>query len=492
MVSSKLFTVAVTASSLWAVDAGKCRPHTSFLTLTSGASTTTSSSSRYFISPDDGTNASYSTDYSTSTDSVEGISFGMSDSSATTLDQTTTSGSSISEPTATIHSTVSSNTDVIEVSSVSSSFATEILVETTTFSDPTTTIDTITIPTDASTSIDTSLSTGITVLTGTTDITMSTGSDAPYETIVSTKSTTSIEQTTTTDVVISAQLTSVEITDTIETPATTEITTADVTITEFTTVSVLKSASTTESLWTSTTAVSCPVYSNAVDDSSFEGENNAPNRWESMGQFAGTVVTYQKQSSTSQEVPRAHSGDQFVLLGTDVGTDMRRVVSLDNKKYQIWITYAAISDPDQDWSFNFVVATSSGHATRQTINVLRGSPFVYKQESTIFQGRKDDSISVLARPLADLKPRLVAIDDIYVAEYVPSCVTPTAKTELCGGIQGNPSNAGQPYRTEFLLERDAERYSMTDLVGNAPVLIARRPDIARTPRQLQTETSRSK
>ncbi|KAG8353609.1 hypothetical protein FVEN_g8582 [Fusarium venenatum] len=312
------------------------------------------------------------------------------------------------------------------------------------------------IPTDASTSIDTSLSTGITVLTGTTDITASTGSDAPYETIASTKLTTSIEQTTTTDAVISAQLTSAEIADTTETPAITEITTTDVTTAEFITVSALESASITESLWTSTTAVSCPVYSNVVDDSSFEGENNAPNRWESMGQFAGTAVTYQKQRSTSQEVPRAHSGDQFALLGTGVGTDMRRVVSLDNKKYQIWITYAAISDPDQDWSFNFVVATSSGHATRQTINVPRGSPFAYKQESTIFQGRKDDFISVLARPLADSKPRFVAIDDIYVAEYVPSCVTPTVKTELCGGIQGNPSNAGQPYRTVNLNQRNEE------------------------------------
>ncbi|GKU01621.1 hypothetical protein FLAG1_03776 [Fusarium langsethiae] len=429
----------------------------------------------------------------------------MSDSSATTLDQTTPPGSSHSDLTTTIDSTVSSDAIVVDISTFSGSFTTEILDEITTFGDSTITTDTITIPTDTSTSTDASVSTDTTVPADTTGITVSTGSDALYETMVSIELSKSIEQTTTADTVIYTQSTSAEIAETTETIAITETSTSmDVTTTEFTTVSALETAS-TESLWTSTTAVSCPVYSNVVDDSSFEGENNAPNRWELGGQWAGTAVTYQKHSSTSQEVPRAHSGDQFVLLGTDVGTDMRRVVSLDSKQYQLWITYAAISDPDEDWSFNFVVATSSGHAMLQAINVPKGSPFVYRQESTIFRGRKDDSISVLVRPFAGSKPRLVAIDDIYVAEYVPSCVTPTVKTELCGGIQGVPGNAGQPYRTVNLNQGNeeicaqlctkdescdirlaggavfqslAEEWcSTTGLVGNAPVLTARRLDM---------------
>ncbi|KAF5241524.1 hypothetical protein FAUST_3820 [Fusarium austroamericanum] len=192
----------------------------------------------------------------------------------------------------------------------------------------------------------------------------------------------------------------------------------DATTTEFTTISALDSASTTENLWTSTTVVSCPVYSNLLDDPSFEGKNNAPNRWELKLQFDGTAVTYQKQSSNSQDVPRAHSGDQFVLLGTDVGTDMRRVVSLDKKKYQLWITYAAISDPDEDWVFNFIVATRNGHAFRQLTNVPKGEPFVYREERTVFQGWKDDFIQPFVRLNSSSKPRLVAIDDIYVADYL--------------------------------------------------------------------------
>ncbi|CEF75367.1 hypothetical protein FGSG_13692 [Fusarium graminearum PH-1] len=480
MVSVKLFTVLVTASGLWAVHAGKCKPHTSFLTLTSGASTTTSFSSSYFKSTDDEVDVASSTEHPTSTDSVETISSGMSASSATTLDQPTAPGSSLSDPTATIDSTVSSDDIVIDVSTFSSS------------------------PT-----------------TDTGDINASTGSDAPHEASVSTGLTTFIEKTTT-DTATSAQSTSAEIIDTTETIVTTETTTSmDATTTEFTTISALDSASTTENLWTSTTVVSCPVYSNLLDDPSFEGENNAPNRWELKLQFDGTAVTYQKQSSNSQDVPRAHSGDQFVLLGTNVGTDMRRVVSLDKKKYQLWITYAAISDPDEDWGFNFIVVTRNGHAFRQLTNVPKGEPFVYREESTVFQGWKDDFIQPFVRLNSGSKPRLVAIDDIYVAEYVPSCVMTTEKSELCGGIQGFVGNSAKSYRMvtfdqgdveicaqlwnsisnpvvfskkpktnwELLLEREEEWCSTNGHVGNVPVLTACRLDIAKAQSQSDINNS---
>ncbi|EKJ75280.1 hypothetical protein FPSE_04537 [Fusarium pseudograminearum CS3096] len=455
MVSVKLFAVVVTASSLWAVDAGKCKPHTSFLTLTSGASTTTSPSSSYFKSTDDEVDVASSTEHPTSTDSVETMSSGMSDSSATTLDQPTTSASSLSDPTATTDSTVSSDDIVIDASSFSSSFTSEILDDTTTFGPSTTTTDTIKILTDATTSADTAVLSDTTAPADTGGINASTGSDAPHGATVSTGLTTSIEKTTTTDTATSAQSTPAEIVDTTETIVATETTASmDVTTTEFTTISALDSASTMESLWASTTAVSCPVYSNLLDDPSFEGGNTDTNKWEYSSQ---SIVPYQKQSSTSQEVPRAHTGDQFVLIGTGVGTDMQRRVSLDsNKKYQIWVTYAAISDPDEDWDFSFIIGTTAGKAFTKMVNVPKGSPFVYRQESTIFQGRTNDGIATYMRASMGSKPRSVAIDDVYVAEYVPSCVVPIAKTGLCGGIRGNPASVAQPYRTVNLDQGNEE------------------------------------
>ncbi|QPC68585.1 hypothetical protein HYE67_010816 [Fusarium culmorum] len=372
MVSVKLFAVVVTVSGLWAVDAGKCKPHTSFLTLTSGASTTTSFSSSYFKSTDDEVDVASSTEHPTSTDSVETISSGMSASSATTLDQPTAPGSSLSDPTAIINSTVSSDDIVIDVSTFSSSFTSEILDDTATFGPLTTIADAIEILTDATISADTAVLSDTTAPADTGDINALTGSNAPYEAAVSTGLTTSIEKTTTTDTATSAQLTSAEIIDTTEIIVITEITTSmDATTIEFITISALDS------------------------------------------------------SSNSQDVPRAHSGDQFVLLGTDVGTDTRRVVSLDKKKYQLWVTYAAISDPDEDWVFNFIVATRNGHAFRQLANVPKGEPFVYREESTVFQGWKDGFIQPFVRLNSGSKPRLVAIDDIYVAEYVPSCAMTT-------------------------------------------------------------------
>ncbi|KLO90979.1 Uncharacterized protein LW94_3159 [Fusarium fujikuroi] len=89
-------------------------------------------------------------------------------------------------------------------------------------------------------------------------------------------------------------------------------TSIDTTTTLLTSLSSSESTSVTESLWTSTTSSeSCPVVSVSIEDPSFEGDNTGENRWDYMGQFAGIAVPFQQKSSTSQDVPRAHSGDQF-------------------------------------------------------------------------------------------------------------------------------------------------------------------------------------
>ncbi|UZP35893.1 hypothetical protein NXS19_003709 [Fusarium pseudograminearum] len=364
------------------------------------------------------------------------MSSGMSDSSATTLDQPTTSASSLSDPTATTDSTVSSDDIVIDASSFSSSFTSEILDDTTTFGPSTTTTDTIKILTDATTSADTAVLSDTTAPADTGGINASTGSDAPHGATVSTGLTTSIEKTTTTDTATSAQSTPAEIVDTTETIVATETTASmDVTTTEFTTISALDSASTMESLWASTTAVSCPVYSNLLDDPSFEGEIPTPTN--------GNIQASQLYPTKNKVVPLKKCPGLILVIS---------LCSL----YQIWVTYAAISDPDEDWDFSFIIGTTAGKAFTKMVNVPKGSPFVYRQESTIFQGRTNDGIATYMRASMGSKPRSVAIDDVYVAEYVPSYVVPIAKTGLCGGIRGNPASVAQPYRTVNLDQGNEE------------------------------------
>jgi len=90
-----------------------------------------------------------------------------------------------------------------------------------------------------------------------------------------------------------------------------------------------------------------------------------------------------------------------------------------------------------------------GHASKENIIVPKGSPFVYRQQSAIIRGAQGDNLYAFMRVNAGSSPRLVAVDDIYVAEYAPSCSVPTTKSDLCGGIQTLSTNT-QAYRTVSL------------------------------------------
>ncbi|KAL4725245.1 hypothetical protein ACLX1H_007392 [Fusarium chlamydosporum] len=426
----------------------------------------------YFTSSDNGVEISSSTELSKPAVAVESVSSSTSDPSVETSYQTATSSPTLSDFTATIDTTIPSDNAVIDVSTFSTSFAAILPDEATTLGDSTTTTDTATSLTggymstdtstliDASVSTETTASTEVTMLSGaaisidttastastattvstdvnlSTDTTASTDSSTGYETTLSTDIVTSIEQTATADTVISAEPSTTEPNETIEMTVTTDTATSmDTTTTEFTTLPASESTTTTESLWASTTVASCPDYSIFNDDPSFEGENTSPNRWEYLGLFTGMAVPFQKQSSTSQEVPRAHNGDQFALLsggpGSTVGTDMRRVLFLDStKKYQIWFSFAAISHPDEDRIVNFIIATRNGHAWRELVNVPKGSPFVYRQETTIMQAAQDEWVVPFMRINAASTSRQVAVGDIYIAEYTPSCFKPTEKTDF--------------------------------------------------------------
>jgi hypothetical protein len=68
-------------------------------------------------------------------------------------------------------------------------------------------------------------------------------------------------------------------------------------------------------------------------------------------------------------------------------------MSLDpTKKYQVWFTFAAVFDPDQDWNLNFIIATRMyGHASKENIIVPKGSPFVYRQQSIIIRDAQGET-----------------------------------------------------------------------------------------------------
>lgn len=134
---------------------------------------------------------------------------------------------------------------------------------------------------------------------------------------------------------------------------------------------------------------------------------------------------------------------------------MRRVLFLDStKKYQIWFSFAAISHPDEDRIVNFIIATRNGHAWRELVNVPKGSPFVYRQETTIMQAAQDEWVVPFMRINAASTSRQVAVGDIYIAEYTPSCFKPTEKTDLCGAVQG--SYGATAYRTTIFDQGNEE------------------------------------
>ncbi|CCT68612.1 uncharacterized protein FFB20_14547 [Fusarium fujikuroi] len=386
MVASRVLAIVLAASSVSVAEAGKCKPHshpkyTSLLSWISGTSTV--------IGPKAGTaqslDASYSTDYSGSTGAGELVPTALSGSSAITWPQTTTLSASFSDYTASDNPPAISDSEFDSETSTSTSpnsFG-STLAAVTTSDDPTTTraTTTTTASTDESEPSNSS----------TPDNTSNSGLLTDSPSIIPTASN---ESTATADAATTAHSTSIEprtSTDTTVSYATTEIvssgdrkvstdtstidiatfdgptttidattvtsgvpTSIDTTTTLLTSLSSSESTSVTESLWTSTTSSeSCPVVSVSIEDPSFEGDNTGENRWDYMGQFAGIAVPFQQKSSTSQDVPRAHSGDQFALVssgpGSTLGSDMWRPISLDStKKYQAWFSYAPVSDPDQD------------------------------------------------------------------------------------------------------------------------------------------------
>ncbi|ENH62577.1 hypothetical protein FOC1_g10012812 [Fusarium oxysporum f. sp. cubense race 1] len=400
MVTSKVLAAVLTASSFFVAEAGKCKPHphpeyTSLLSLISDTSRVIGSKTETTESLD----ASYSTDLSSSTGAVDMGSTTLGGSSTITWPQTTTLSASFPDYTASVDPTAISDSETSTDSTVS--YATTGTVS----------------------SGDSRVSTG----TSTTDITTSNGP------------TTTIDATTVTS----------------EAP-----TSIDATTTLITSLSSSESTSTTESLWTSTTSsASCPVVSVSIEDPSFEGDNTGENRWDYMGQFAGIAVPFQQKSSTSQDVPRAHSGEQFASgPGSTLGSDMWRPISLDStKKYQVWFSYAPVSDPDQDWDFSFIIATQRyGHVHKETVFVPKGAPFKYVQRTAIFQGAMDDHLYAFIRVNNQAVARYVAIDDIYVGEYKPACAVPTETTSLCGGTQGNFNSNGPNYRSMSMFQGSVE------------------------------------
>ncbi|KAF4954108.1 hypothetical protein FSARC_12214 [Fusarium sarcochroum] len=428
MIGSKVLVAVLTTASFWAVDAGKCKPHpnqTSLLTI-SDTSTAASSATGSDVQP--------STEAIESTESV-GAEFATSGDSSVTISHQptipgslnpTTSSTSLTYSTISIDSTSSSYETTPHNSATSGSFTTE--------ADATVSVDP-TISTDSTISIDTAVSS----YTASTEIKV-------YD-----SSTTVDSATTSTDTFTSTETTHLTYpTALTDTTATTDTTTSsDITTTLVTSVST-SGSTTTESFWTSTTEASCPIISSSIEDPGFEGDNSGTNKWEYMLSFSGVPVPFQKKSSPSQDVPRANSGNQFALLssgsGSTVGSDMWRPISLNpTKKYQIWFTFAAVSSPNEDWSFAFQVSTwVHGPVYKETIAVPKGSPFKYLHGTAIFQGAAGDHLYAITRASSVSAPRLVAVDDIYVAEYEPSCAVPTEPTDLCGGTQGSPPNS--PYR----------------------------------------------
>ncbi|KAF4949741.1 hypothetical protein FGADI_8679 [Fusarium gaditjirri] len=490
MVTSKVLAAVLTASSFFVAEAGKCKPHphpeyTSLLSLISHTSTVIDSTAETTESLD----ASYSKDHSSSTGAVDMVSTALGGSSTIAWSQTTTLSASFPDYTATVDPTAISVSESDSKTSTSPSSLGPTLADVSTMARATITVSTDkSKPSNSLTSASTSNSSVISVSIDAADTKTSVIS-ATYK-----------ESTTTADATISAHSTSTELrisTDTAVSYSTAETagsgdsrastdtsttdiatsggptTTIDTTIvsseaptgidtatTLVTSLSSSESTSTKEGLWTSTTpSASCPVVSVSIEDPSFEGDNTGENRWDYMGQFAGIAVPFQQKRSTSGDVPRAHSGEQFASgSGSTLGSDMWRPISLDStKKYQVWFSYAPVSDPDQDWEFSFIIATQRyGHVHNEKVFVPKGAPFKYVQRTATFQGATDDHLYAFIRANNQAVACYVAIDDIYVGEYKPACAVPTETTSLCGGTQGNFNSNGPNYRSMSMFQGSVE------------------------------------
>ncbi|KAF5650972.1 hypothetical protein F52700_207 [Fusarium sp. NRRL 52700] len=325
MMTLEVLATVLTASSFFVAEAGKCRPHpdpeyTSPLSLISDTSTVISSRT--------GTTQSLDIPHST----YQSSSTGAGDAVPTAL-------SASFDPTA-----ITDSDFDYETSTTPNSFG-PALADVTTIEDSTTTRATITAstgksePSNSLTSPNTSNSGLVSASIDTTDAATSLplliAHSASTEPRTSTDTTVSYATTepvnsgdrkestnTSTDITTSdGPATAIDaMTVTSEPPTGIDTTTAPL----VTSLSSSERTPTAERLWTST--ASCPGVSVSIEDPSFEGDNTGENRWDYMGQFAGVAVPFQQKSSTSQDVPRTHSGDQFALVssgpGSTLGSDM--------------------------------------------------------------------------------------------------------------------------------------------------------------------------
>ncbi|KAF9765151.1 hypothetical protein IL306_002627 [Fusarium sp. DS 682] len=193
-----------------------------------------------------------------------------------------------------------------------------------------------------------------------------------------------------------------------------------------------------------------------------------------MGPFAGIAVPFQKKSSTSQDIPRAHS----LRAGSTLGSDMWRPIFLDpTKKYQVWFAYAPVSDPDQDWDFSFIISTQKGgHVYKENVSVPKGAPFKYVQRIAIFQGAVNDHLYAFMRVNSQAVVRYVAVDDIYVGEYKPTSAVPTEPTSLCGGTWGTFNPNSKEYKTVSMFQGSVEMCARACLEDESSVLFGWKVD----------------
>ncbi|KAF5698236.1 hypothetical protein FGLOB1_12210 [Fusarium globosum] len=483
MVASRALAIVLAAWSVFVAEAGKCKPHshpkyTPLLSWISGTSTV--------IGPKAGTaqslDASYSTDHSSSTGAGELVPTALSGSSAITWPQTTALSASFSDYTASVNPPAISDSEFNSETSTSTSpnsFG-STLAAVTTSDDPTTTRATTTTtastdesePSNSSTPDNTSNSGLLTDSIDTTDTAASIIPTASNESTATadaatTAHSTSIEPRTSTDTTVSYATT--EIVSSGDRKVSTDTSTIDIATSDRPTTTidatsvtsgVPTSIDTTTTLLTSLSSSFKHVVS--IEDPSFEGDDTGENRWDYMGQFAGIAIPFQQKSSTFQDGPRAHSGDQFALVssgpGSTLGSDMWRPISLDStKKYQVWFSYAPVSDPDQDWEPSFIIATQRyGHVHNEKVFVPKGAPFKYVQRTSIFQGAMNDHLYAFIRLNSQAAVRYVAIDDIYVGQYKPTCAVPTETTSLCGGTQGNFNSNGPDYRSMPMFQGSVE------------------------------------
>ncbi|KAJ4265500.1 hypothetical protein NW762_004789 [Fusarium torreyae] len=264
MGGTKVLAAMLVAASFWAANAGKCKPHPNQTSLLTIASDISTAASSATNS-----DVRSSTRSIEATESVDAESKTSGNSPVTISYQSTTSGP--------LDPTTSSANLIVFTTSIDSTVSS---YEGT--------------PRDSTTN----------------EITTSTET-------ASTDTIKSDEQATTTDTTTWAESTT--LTDT--------TVTTDTATTLVTSVSASEST-TTESFRSSATEESCPIISSSLEDPGFERDNSGTNQWEYMLAFSGVPVPFQRKSSTSQDVPRANSVDQFAHVEAPFSGPNKEVSSL--------------------------------------------------------------------------------------------------------------------------------------------------------------------